>query len=70
MEVAISSLFDATDKLVMYPVWGSDREIGGHLQLVTHFLIEVSDGSKQDSTSKPRRTKHHCWKKTVTQTVA
>lgn len=42
LEQAVMELFPAltTSEVVMYPVWGSDREADGSLQQVTHYLVE------------------------------
>jgi len=39
LEVAVSSLFDSKDILIMYPVWGSELASG---RLVTHYLVEAN----------------------------
>jgi hypothetical protein len=57
LEVAVGSLFDSSirtrgeDSLIMYPVWGCDREADGAPAHVTHYLIEANNTNLCESSA-------------------
>jgi hypothetical protein len=59
LEVAVGSLFDSsstTDSLIMYPVWGCDKEADGAPAHVTHYLIEANNTNAHSEESSPSET--------------
>lgn len=75
LEAAVKFLFSETDSLIMYPVWGSDREQNGKMQVITHFLVEADKLDNHQPldavvNSSVYKDQPECWQKNSAYAVA
>lgn len=73
LESAVSYLFSETDSLIMYPVWGSDGEQNGKMQVISHFLVEAETFNHQQLAivnNPVYNNQSKCWQKKPTYAVA
>jgi hypothetical protein len=77
LEFAVGSLFVSVASLIMYPVYGSEREEDG-VATVSHFLIEATTSTPLAVVSDPmdknhsvfKSETHHPWREAAAHAIA